>query len=84
MQKKGIPADDPRMRELQMEQFKMMKTRCSDWRLSADAFAIPFADCALYGGYDFDCFSSGNIFSGCLIFRRATRVIFSNSLLRFR
>ena len=25
-QKKGIPADDPRMRELQMEQLKMMKT----------------------------------------------------------
>jgi YidC/Oxa1 family membrane protein insertase len=25
MQKKGVPADDPRMRELQMEQLKMMK-----------------------------------------------------------
>ncbi len=25
LQKKGVPADDPRMRELQMEQFRMMK-----------------------------------------------------------
>jgi YidC/Oxa1 family membrane protein insertase len=83
-QKKGVPADDPRMRELQMEQLRMTKA------------ALPIGGClpmllqfplliAFYTAVTVSlAIRQANRFCGCPIFPPATRIIFWNSRLPVR
>ena len=62
LQKQGIPADDPRMREVQMEQLRMMKGAVPLGGCLPMLLQFPLTDRFLHGGHGFAGDSSGFVY----------------------
>jgi hypothetical protein len=78
-QKKGVPTDDPRMRELQMQQLKMTKDALPIGGCLPMLLQFPLLIAILYGYHHCARGTAGPHSCGCLTFQRQIHITSSNS-----